>query len=153
MSQPASPNLVSIETLIAMPPAIFTMHEAAERLHKSRRWLQDWLREHPADRFGRPFYAPLGRTKVFTDDDLRRILIAAMEDERCRLDSSRHGRRHGMRHGEFAAPTSASTLTDARALARKHSPRKSAENSNATSKVVSLPTNKQPPLRQPPRHT
>ena len=42
---------------------VYTMEEAAERLHKSRRWLQDWLRVHSADSLGRPFYAPLGRTK------------------------------------------------------------------------------------------
>src|SRR5262249_25884607 len=126
--------------------------EAAERLHKSRRWLQDWLRDHPADSLGKPFYAQLGRTKVFTDDDLRRILAAAMEDERCRLNSSPRGRPN-MRHGGFAAPTSGSTLTKAGGPEGKHSRRKSAEGSNVTSKVVSWPTNRQRALRQPPRHT
>jgi hypothetical protein len=47
--------------------AVYNMEEAAEWLHKSRRWLQDWLRDHPADSLGKPFYAQLGRTKVFTD--------------------------------------------------------------------------------------
>jgi hypothetical protein len=45
---------------------VYNMDGAAERLHKSRRWLQDWLRDHPADERGVPFYSPLGRTKTFT---------------------------------------------------------------------------------------
>src|SRR5215469_10020617 len=56
--------------------AVYNMEEAAERLHKSRRWLQDWLRDHPTDSLGKPFYAQLGRTKVLTDESLNRILAA-----------------------------------------------------------------------------
>src|SRR5271170_5571467 len=132
--------------------AIFTMDEAAERLHKSRRWLQDWLREHPADRFGRPFYAPLGRTKTFSDEDLDRIRDAAMEDERCRLNSFRRGPRK-MPLGQYAAPTSDATLTEALALARKHSPKRSAKSLSATSKVVCLPRRKASGLRPLPLPT
>src|SRR5215813_3982884 len=72
--------------------AVYNMEEAAERLHKSRRWLQDWLRFHPADSLGKPFYAQLGRTKVFTDESLSRLLAACMEDQRCRSSSSRRVR-------------------------------------------------------------
>jgi len=32
-----------------MTPTL-TMPEAAKELRKSRRWLQDWLRDNPADR-------------------------------------------------------------------------------------------------------
>src|SRR5690242_1819861 len=46
------------------PGPVYTMDAAAERLHKSRRWLQDWLRDHPVDSLGQPFYSPLGRTKT-----------------------------------------------------------------------------------------
>ncbi|HEY4722213.1 MAG TPA: hypothetical protein VII92_10225, partial [Anaerolineae bacterium] len=45
-----------------------------------------WLREHPTDPAGVPFYSPLGRTKTFDDNDLERIRAQAMEDERCRLE-------------------------------------------------------------------
>jgi len=50
-----------------------TMDDTASRLHKSRRWLQDWLRNHPVDRNGEPFYTPLGRTKTFDERDIQRI--------------------------------------------------------------------------------
>src|SRR5260370_32428661 len=33
-----------------------TMVDTASRLHKSRRWLHDWLRNHPVDRDREPSY-------------------------------------------------------------------------------------------------
>lgn len=68
---------------------IYTMNEAAKQLRMSRRWLQDWLRDHPLDAKGRPYYAPLGRCKTFDDDDLLRIRETAREEERIRLSPSR----------------------------------------------------------------
>lgn len=64
---------------------IFTMNEAAKQLRISRRYFQDWLRDHPLDANGRPFYARLGRRYTFDEDDLRRIREAAREEERLRL--------------------------------------------------------------------
>src|SRR5262249_48749800 len=131
--------------------ALYTMEEAAELLQKGRRWLQDWLRDHPVDRLGQPFYAPAGRTKLFDDNDLSRIRAALKEDERCRLNSSRRVR-VGARTGESAAPTLDATLTEALALSGRHSPRSFARSSPATSKVVCLPERKGPasPLRRRP---
>src|ERR1700730_4847002 len=101
---------------------VYNMDGAAERLHKSRRWLQDWLRDHPTDERGEPYYSPLGRTKTFDDHDLERIRAAAREEERCHLSSSR---RVSVRRriGASAARTSDATLTEALALAKRHSPR------------------------------
>jgi hypothetical protein len=133
---------------------VHTMCEAATLLHKSKRWLQYWLLDHPTDNLGRPFYARLGRTKVFTDNDLDRILAAAVEDERCRLNSSRRAPTKAARHrGQSVAPTSDATLTRALARAKNHSPKKSGNVSNGTSKVVSLRPNSGPALRQRPTHT
>jgi len=128
---------------------VCTLDEAAERLHKGRRWLQDWLGNHPADRFGNPFFAQLGRSKVFTDDDLSRT---CKEEQQCRSKSTRRAR-PTMRRGSFAAPTLGSGCIEALALARKHSPRGSDERSSATSNVVRLPERQQPGSEQRQRRT
>src|SRR5262245_47956030 len=105
---------------------------AAQRLHKSRRWLQNWLRDHPADQYGQPFYSPLGRTKIFDESDISRIREAAREEERCRLNLYRPGRakRPTMR---AAANTSGSTLTEALRLAGETSRSRSSANGSARS--------------------
>src|SRR6267154_3757760 len=56
--------------------ALRTLKEAATELHKSKRWLQDWIAENPVDHCGRPFCSRLGRTRLFQDSDLSRILEA-----------------------------------------------------------------------------
>lgn len=71
-----------------MSQAVYTVDEVAVRLHKSRRWLQSWLRENPADAAGMPYYAPAGRTKLFGEADISRIKSALREHERCRLELS-----------------------------------------------------------------
>jgi hypothetical protein len=50
-----------------------TLAEAAARLHKSKRWLQDWLAENPVDAAGRPFCSKLGRTALFREGDIERL--------------------------------------------------------------------------------
>src|ERR1700686_4613791 len=100
-----------------------TLSEAATELRKSRRWLQAWLALHPADAAGVPFYAPLGRTKTFSDSDLDRIRATAREEERCRLTSSRPARAR-LRTTPSAAPTSESTLSELRALPTSNSRKK-----------------------------
>jgi len=102
-------------TVSRTAPPVYSMDEAAKRLHKSRRWLQDWLRGHPLDAWGQLFYSPLGRTKTFDDGDLERIRAAAREEERCRLSSNRRVRARP-RSTTSAVLTSESVLTDLRKL-------------------------------------
>jgi hypothetical protein len=83
---------------------LYTLAEVAAKIHKSPRWLNAWLRQRPADQYGEPFYTPLGRTKIFDENDLARIRAAAREEERCRLSLSRPVRTR-RRIGRSAAPT------------------------------------------------
>ena len=53
--------------------AFFTMNEVAKRLRKTRRWLQDQLREHPEDSRGVPFFRNAGRSKLFTEESITRL--------------------------------------------------------------------------------
>jgi hypothetical protein len=91
------------------------MDEAAAYLRKSRRWLQDWLRAHPKDGQGNPFFIPLGRSKAFRLADLERILKAAMEDHECPSNYIPLGRVK-RRTGLSRAPTSESLWTEAQEL-------------------------------------
>lgn len=52
---------------------LFTIAEAAGQLRKSQRWLRDWLKRHPHDADGRPFFAKAGRTLLFTEVDIDHI--------------------------------------------------------------------------------
>jgi len=124
----------------------YTMKEAAERLHKKRRWLQDWLRDHPADAAGTPFYSPLGRTKTFDDGDIARIRAAAREEERCRLNLSRRGKAKA-RTGRFVAPISADMLTEALGLAGERLPAKCLNRSSDQSNVANFPSAANRPSR------
>ena len=65
----------------------FDIKDAAQRLGVSRRWLREFLREHPADKAGIPFYVPIGNRKRFTERDLERILDANRETEKELLSS------------------------------------------------------------------
>lgn len=61
-----------------------SIKDAAGRLGVSKRWLQQFLREHPADKDGVPFYVPFGNRKRLTERDLERILemIRSAEKEK-----------------------------------------------------------------------
>src|ERR1700740_2076394 len=100
-----------------MPEAVyFTLDEVATMLHKSRRWLWDWLARHPHDRSGRPFYRMAGRTRLFRQADIDRML----EEMRCPSHCARHARVN-RRTTRYAAPTSASLLNEVRGLLTKSS--------------------------------
>jgi hypothetical protein len=82
----------------------FPLEIAAEKLGVTRRQLMEWLRRHPRDAAGRAFYGRMGRVKLFTEDDLARILAALREDRPC-SSSIRRGR------GASGAPTSDAVWT------------------------------------------
>ena len=54
----------------------YTMEEVAERLHISRRALQDLLAKLGRDNPGVQFYRLAGRRKLFTPSDFKRLLEA-----------------------------------------------------------------------------
>ena len=66
----------------------YDIKDAAERLGVSKWWLQKFLRQHPVDRAGVPFYVPFGNRKRFTERDLERILEMNRSAEKDRLQSA-----------------------------------------------------------------
>lgn len=57
-----------------MIPKLYIEAEVARALHRDRGWLVRWLREHPVDKHGTPFYYQLGKGKRFTGDDVVRLI-------------------------------------------------------------------------------
>ena len=86
---------------------LYTMVQVAERLHKSRRWLQSFLRDHP-------YYRLAGRSKVFTEADITKLV----ESLPCPSNSYRPVKA-SRRTSRSAAHTLKSTLTEALELANE----------------------------------
>jgi hypothetical protein len=102
----------------------FPLEIAAEKLGVTRRRLMEWLRSHRYDSCGHPFYGSMGRAKLFTEDDLARILAALREDRPC-SKSIRPGRARSP--GAFGAPTASDSVAAALTLVRELTNRKKAE--------------------------
>ena len=66
----------------------YNIKDAAGRLGVSKWWLQKFLRQHPVDRAGVPFYVPFGNRKRFTERDLERILEMNRTAEKDKLLSA-----------------------------------------------------------------
>jgi helix-turn-helix protein len=66
-------------------PLTYNIKDAAERMGVSKQWLRKFLRQHPVDQSGIPFYVPFGNRKRFTERDLERILEVNREAEKERL--------------------------------------------------------------------
>lgn len=107
---------------------LLTMDEAATKLRISRRWLQDFIQDHP-------YYRTAGRKKLFTDEDITR-LIEAMP---CPGNSSRRVKARP-RSGTSVANISASLLTEVRALARSERPKRSSGHGEDWPSVVNFPS-------------
>jgi hypothetical protein len=124
-----------------MSRGALTVDEVAAELRKTKRWLLEWLRAHPRDKDGEPYYTPLGRDKIFYQSDIARIERALREGMQCRSSS---GRRALAKRPttKSVAPTSESAWR----LAAELTNDPSLCNSFATSKSASKHTsNGQPP--------
>jgi hypothetical protein len=99
--------------------ALLTLPEVAGRLHKSVRWLQGWLKDHP---FGRM----AGRTRLFTEGDVAAIIEALP----CPSSSSSVT---APRSGTSAAPSEDSLWTQAQSLLTAGRRKRSGRNANGRS--------------------
>src|SRR6516225_6167665 len=106
-----------------MTVALFTVDDVAQRLHKSRRWLQTFLRDRPIGRLA-------GRTRLFTECDVLRLI----EELPCPSSSGRRARVK-RRTTTSGAPTSGSTLKRALVLAGEKSRKNFSARSETTSNV------------------
>src|SRR5262245_22277960 len=104
-----------------------TGSEVAQRLHKSRRWLQDYLRKHP-------YYRLAGRTKIFTEADILRLYEALP----CPSSSGLPGKEK-RRIGQSVAHTSGFMWSEAQELLASASLTSSSKSGRVRSNVVSLP--------------
>lgn len=123
-------------------PLAVPLERAAEVLGVGRRWLLEWLWKNPCDQNGTPFYRKAGRTKLFTELDIARILAALPTPEVPFCPSSSSRRAGATRTMQSGGPTSGSDYIEARELLRKLSQQNSCENGNKTSKVVPYSRNK-----------
>lgn len=125
--------------------ARLSLDQAAAELGKTPRWLREWLRAHPADKFGEPYYMPAGRDKLFHPSDVDRIDSALREELKCRLVSGRRVRVK-RRTTKSEDPTSASQWKRLAELTNEPSLLKNCEKSkSASSNTASTPP--QPRLR------
>ena len=89
----------------------YILEEVAAELRVKKRWLTDFLRAHPRDEYGEPFFRLAGRVKLFTESDISRIYKALP----CPSSSSRPAKAK-VRTSRSAGRTSASQWTRAAAL-------------------------------------
>jgi hypothetical protein len=121
--------------------AAYRMDEAAQRVPCSRRWLQQFLANNPADKAGVPFYYTIGNRKMFTDADIDRIRNFNREIIRCQLSSFPRVKA-SLRTTMAAGRISASLLTEAHALLGPRLQRELSKIGKTKSNVVALPQKK-----------
>jgi hypothetical protein len=123
--------------------APFTLDEAAAALRKPKRWLQEWLRDHPLDKYGEPYYTPVGRDKLFHQNDIDRIELTLREEVKCRLNSDRRGKakRPTSRSGDHISESEwklVAELTNDQSLSSKNATSKSASRSTDNTRHPNL---------------
>ena len=128
----------------------FTLEEAAVRLRTSKRWLMEWLRSHPADERGEPYYTPVGRDKILHQSDIARIELALREGVKCHSRSDRRakvGRRitKSVGHTSESAWKLAAELTNDPSLLSNNERLKSVSSSTAnTRRLLPAPAMESP---------
>ena len=118
-----------------MLECLYTMDEAAKKLRISRRFLQDIIKDHP-------YYKAFGSKKLFTDEDVSRI-IEAMS----RRGISARRARVARRTDTSGASISESLLTAVRELANAKRRRGYSQHGSGKPNVVSFPS---PPTKPAP---
>jgi hypothetical protein len=122
-----------------MTTAAFNLTTVAARLDVKPRFLFDWLRKHPWDKFGQPYYSAIaGKKKLFTEADIARIFAALPKPKAQPCPSSFARPIAATRRTGSGARTSGSVLTEALALARKKSQRNSFPSGKQRSNVVPM---------------
>ncbi|ODM71739.1 hypothetical protein A6X20_07295 [Bradyrhizobium elkanii] len=123
-----------------------TLEEAAAELHKTPRWLREWVRARPRDKLGEPFYTPVGRDKLFEPSDIARIKQALREELKCPSNSGRRGPAK-RRTLKSAAPTDESMLKLAAELTGDPTLLKSLSGSKVSSTSTDNTPHQKPRLR------
>jgi hypothetical protein len=126
-----------------MSRGALTLDEAAAELRKSARWLLEWLRKHPTDKAGEPYYTPVGRDKIFHQADIARIEGALRGELKCLSNSGRRApvRRRTTKSGERSEDQRVHSALK-RAAELLSDPTLS--NSSSKSKIVSVSTDAGP---------
>jgi excisionase family DNA binding protein len=130
--------------------ACLTIEEVAARLRVTKRWLQDWLRDHTHDQHGVAFYRVAGRRKLFTEDSVARILAAFPQPKASTCSSSSHPARGTHRTGASGGPILGTALSEALKLATERLPPSSSQSGERKSNVVPMPVSTTPhsPVRR-----
>ena len=102
-------------------PRLFTLPEVAERLHKSTRWMQYFLRDNPYGRMA-------GRTRLFTEEDIAAIIEALPSPSRSFGGMARPS-------GTCAAPSEASLWTRVQKRLAESKPKRSGRSANGSRKL------------------
>jgi hypothetical protein len=124
-----------------------TLDEVAKRLHRSRRWLQDFLRT--LDNGSGRYWKQAGVKKLFSEEHFA-ALFKALPNEAtsCPSSSSRPAKaRH--RSIAFEEPTSGDTWTDLQNALKRPRRGKPGTAGNEKSNVVSLPRRAPQPSQGP----
>ena len=131
----------------------FTEEEVAARFgKKGKRWLQQWLRAHRADKHGEPYYTPVGRQKIFHERDIARIELALREGVQCHSRSDRRAK-GARRITKSVGHTSESEWNAAAALTNDPSLCKRSSESKPLSRSTGNTPRPSPSLVQGSRHS